>query len=143
MTRQIKANDMAALGRVTGEFRLALLAVWLGTVLLAAALLLWWPELLLKDQYSADDVIAVTAITAAIMMARNFRGPLGTILQAAGEFKALARISGYTSIVSILATLILLLAFGPITSLGGILLGELVTWYRCHRLVAQWRACHA
>lgn len=143
MTRQIKANDTPALGRVMGEFRLALLTVWLGTVLLAAALLSWWPGLLPTDHYNANDVIAVTAITAAIMLARNFRAPLGTLLQAAGAFKALAHISGATSIVSILATLILLVTLGPIASLGGILLGELVTWYRCHRLVADWRARHA
>jgi O-antigen/teichoic acid export membrane protein len=143
MTRQIKANDMLALDRVTGEFRWALLAVWLGTVVLAAVLLLWFPGLLLRDHYSADDVIAVTAITSAIMMARNFRAPLGTLLQAAGEFKTLAKISSTTSIVSILATLILLATLGPIYSLGGILLGELVTWHRCHRLVADWRARHA
>jgi O-antigen/teichoic acid export membrane protein len=143
MTRHIKAGDMPALGRVTGEFRWALLAVWLGTVLLAAVLLLWFPGLLLRDHYGARDVIVVTAISAVIMLARNFRAPLGTLLQAAGEFKALAHISSYTSLVSILATLVLLIAFGPIYSLGGILLGELVTWYRCHRLVAQWRANHA
>lgn len=143
MTRQIKAGDMSGLQRVTSEFRLALLAVWLGTVLLAAVLLLWFPDLLLRDRYGARDVIVVTAITAATMLARNFRGPLGTLLQAAGEFKILAHISSITSLVSILATLVLLLAFGPIYSLGGILLGELVTWYRCHRLVAQWQASHA
>ncbi len=143
MTRQIKADDMSALKRVTGEFRLALLAVWLGTIALAAGLLLWVPDLLLKDHYAARDVINVTAITAAIMLARNFRAPLATLLQAAGEFKALARISSITSVISILATLILLLTLGPIASLGGILLGELVTWYRCHRLVAEWRSRHA
>jgi O-antigen/teichoic acid export membrane protein len=143
MTRQIKAGDMSGLQQVTSEFRWALLAVWLGTVLLAAVLLLWFPDLLLRDRYGARDVIVVTAISAAIMMARNFRSPLGTLLQAAGEFKTLAHISGTTSLVSILATLVLLLALGPIYSLGGILLGELVTWYRCHRLVAQWRANHA
>jgi O-antigen/teichoic acid export membrane protein len=143
MTRQIKAMDMPALDRVTGEFRLALLAVWLGTVLLAAVLLLWFPDLLLRDHYRAGDVIAVTAISAVIMMARNFRAPLGTLLQAAGEFKALAKISSSTSVISILSTLILLVTLGPILSLGGILLGELATWYRCHKLVAQWRARHA
>ena len=143
MTRAIKAEDEAKLSRVTREFRLALLAVWLGTVALAAGLLLWVPDLLLKNHYAAKDVIQVTAITAAIMLARNFRAPLGTLLQAAGEFKALAKISSLTSVISILATLALLLTLGPIASLGGILLGELVTWYRCHRLVAQWRARHA
>lgn len=143
MTRAIKAEDNARLSRVTREFRFALLAVWLGTVLLAAGLLLWVPDMLLKNHYAAADVIQVTAITAGIMLARNFRGPLATLLQAAGEFKALAKISSFTSVISILATLALLLAFGPIASLGGILLGELVTWYRCHQLVAQWRARHA
>jgi peptidoglycan biosynthesis protein MviN/MurJ (putative lipid II flippase) len=143
MTRQIKAGDMPGLQKVTSEFRWALLAVWLGTVLLATVLLLWFPGLLLRDHYGARDVIVVTAISAVIMLARNFRAPLGTLLQAAGEFKALAHISSYTSLVSILATLVLLIAFGPIYSLGGILLGELVTWYRCHRLVAQWRTDHA
>lgn len=143
MTRRIKADDMPALNRVTGEFRLALLAVWLGTVALAAGLLLWVPDLLLKGHYAARDVITVTAITAAIMLARNFRAPLATLLQAAGEFKALAHISSITSVISILATLVLLLTLGPIASLGGILLGEMVTWYRCHRLVAEWRARHA
>jgi len=140
MTRAIKAEDNAKLSRVTREFRFALLAVWLGTVLLAAGLLLWVPDLLLKNHYAAQDVIQVTAITAGIMLARNFRAPLGTLLQAAGEFKALAKISSLTSVISILATLALLLTLGPIASLGGILLGELVTWYRCHQLVAQWRA---
>jgi len=143
MTRAIKAEDNARLARVTREFRFALLAVWLGTVLLAAGLLLWVPDMLLKNHYAAADVIQVTTITAGIMLARNFRGPLATLLQAAGEFKALAKISSFTSVISILATLALLLAFGPIASLGGILLGELVTWYRCHQLVAQWRARHA
>jgi O-antigen/teichoic acid export membrane protein len=143
MTRAIKAEDEAKLSRVTREFRFALLAVWLGTALLAAGLLLWAPDLLLKNRYAAKDVIEVTAITATIMLVRNFRAPLGTLLQAAGEFKALAKVSSLTSVISILATLALLLTLGPIASLGGILLGELVTWYCCHQLVAQWRARHA
>ena len=143
MTRRIKADDMISLRRVASEFRLALMAVWLGTVLLAAGMLVWFPDLLLKNHYATGDVIMVTAITVAIMLARNFRTPLATLLQAAGEFKALAKISGYTSVISILATLALLIALGPIQSLGGILLGELVTLYRCHRLATQWRARHA
>jgi O-antigen/teichoic acid export membrane protein len=143
MTRRIKAGDVSALMRVTREFRLGLMAVWLGTVLLAAVLLTWFPSLLLKDHYAARDVIIVTTITSGIMLARNFRAPLATLLQAAGEFKALAHISSTTSVISLGATLLLLVTLGPIESMGGILLGELVTWYHCHRLVAQWRARHA
>ena len=84
------------------------------------------PALLLKKGYALHDVILVTAISAAIMVVRNFRTPLAVLLQAAGEFKALAGIGTKSCAVSVLATLALLLAFGPIASLGGILLGELV-----------------
>jgi O-antigen/teichoic acid export membrane protein len=143
MTRRIKANDMSSLMRVTSEFRLGLMAVWLGTVLLAAVLLIWFPSLLLKDHYAARDVIIVTTITSGIMLARNFRAPLATLLQAAGEFKALAHIGSYTSVISLGATLVLLATLGPIESMGGILLGELVTLYRCHRLVTEWKSRHA
>jgi hypothetical protein len=142
MTRAIKAGDFARLTRAASEFRYALLTIWLGTVALAAVLLLWFPDLLLKHRYGTRDVILVTAFTAAIMLVRNFRAPLATLLQAAGEFKPLAHISSITSVISILATLALLISFGPSESLGGILLGELVTLYRCHKLVVEWRARH-
>jgi O-antigen/teichoic acid export membrane protein len=76
------------------------------------------------------------------MLVRNFRAPLATLLQAAGEFKPLAQISTVTSVISILATLALLLLFGPMASLGGILLGEVVTLYRCQKLAAAWQTGH-
>jgi hypothetical protein len=43
-----------------------------------------------------------------------------------------------SSAVSLVATLALLLAFGPIASLGGVLLGELVILACCRKLVTQW-----
>lgn len=143
MTRHLKANAPDRAARVVTEFRAALMTVWLGTILLAAGLLLWAPDILLRGHYVADDVILVAAITAAIALVRNFRAPLATFLQAAGEFKALAQISTSTSIISILGTLVLLVTLGPIASLGGIMAGELVTLYRCHRIAADWKRTHA
>jgi hypothetical protein len=142
MTRAIKAGDFSRLMRAVREFRFALLTIWLGTAVLAGVLLLWFPDLLLKHHYATHDVILVTVFTAAIMLVRNFRAPLATLLQAAGEFKPLAQISTVTSVISILATLALLLLFGPMASLGGILLGEVVTLYRCHKLAAAWQTGH-
>src|SRR6185437_8170060 len=46
MTRIAAAGDLKALVRVEREFLAALLAVWLGTVALAAGLLHWAPQLL-------------------------------------------------------------------------------------------------
>ena len=59
------------------------------------------------------------------------------LLQAAGEFKELAGIGTVSGVVSLVATLALLLTFGPIASLGGILLGELVILVA---RAAAWRA---
>ena len=143
MTRHLKAEAPERAARVVREFRAALMTVWLGTIILVAGLLLWAPDVLLRGHYVAQDVILVAAITAAIALVRNFRAPLATFLQAAGEFKALAQISTSTSIISILGTLALLVTLGPIASLGGIMAGELVTLYRCHRIAADWKRAHA
>ena len=142
MTRAIAAQDIKGLLRIQREFLAALLAVWTVTVLLAAGLLLWVPQLLLKKGYAQHDVVLVTLCTAAIMMVRNFRTPLAVKLQAAGEFKALAGIGTRSCTISVAATLILLLAFGPIASLGGIFAGELVILFAVHRLARQWMARH-
>jgi O-antigen/teichoic acid export membrane protein len=142
MARAIAANDSKGLLRIQREFLAALLAVWTATVLLAAGLLLWMPQLLLKKGYVQHDVVLVTLCTAAIMMVRNFRTPLAVKLQAAGEFKALAGIGTWSCAVSVTATLILLLTFGPIASLGGIFAGELVILAAVHRLGRQWMARH-
>ena len=143
MTRVIAARDWKGLARMLNEFRGALIAVWLGAVLLAAALLTWFPELLLKKGYAERDVVMVTIITASIMMARNFRAPLATAMQAAGEFKTLAQIGMRTSLISLAITLALLLALGPIASLGGILAGELAILYLLRRDFLRWRHAHA
>ena len=97
---------------------------------------------MLKKGYGLHDVLVVAAITALIMAVRACRAPPAVLLQAAGEFKALAGIGTKSSAISILATLALLLAFGPIASLGGVLLGELVILYHCRRLVGEWEARH-
>jgi hypothetical protein len=142
MTRAIAAKDNAKLSRMLGDFRFALLGVWLGTVALAAAILIWAPNLLLKKGYAQHDVLLVTLITGAIMLVRSFRTPPATFMQAAGAFKALAKIGTYTSVISIALTLTFLLALGPIASLCGILAGEVMILLRLRRMMADWNARH-
>jgi O-antigen/teichoic acid export membrane protein len=142
MTRAIAAGDLKKLRRTGREFFAALLAVWTGTLLLAGVLLTWFPQLLLKKGYGLHDVILVTLITAAIMMIRNFRTPPAVLLQAAGAFKALASIGTKSCIISLAATLGLLLAFGPIASLLGIMAGELMILFYVLHLSRNWVAQH-
>ncbi len=125
MLRAFAARDGKRLDRIQFEFQLALALVLLAALSLATVLLLFEPALLLKQGYGMGAAVKATLLAAAIMAVRSMRAPLGVLLQAAGEFKALARLSAWSAAVAILSTLVLLLAFGPVASLGGILLGDL------------------
>jgi O-antigen/teichoic acid export membrane protein len=142
MTRAIAAKDTAKLARTLRDFRFALVAVWLVTVLLATAILIWEPQLLLKKGYAQSDVLLVSLITATIMLVRCFRTPPATFMQAAGAFKPLVGIGVYTSVISVILTLAFLLTLGPIASLCGILAGEIVIVLKLNRMMAAWRTRH-
>jgi O-antigen/teichoic acid export membrane protein len=140
MTRQIAARDWRGLARTRREFGAGLFAMLAVTLALDAGLLIWFPGLILKKGYSLHDVSIVAAISAVIMAIRCLRAPPALLLQAMGAFKQSAAISLKTSAISVIATLILLLAFGPIASLGGVALGELAFLLYCRKLASAWEA---
>jgi hypothetical protein len=143
MTRQIAAHDWGGVERTRREFGFGLIAALLLTLALDAVLLIWFPLLVLKRGYDLHDVLIVTALCASIMMVRVLRAPQAVQLQAAGLFKQLAMIGGISCTVSLLSVLALLMAFGPIASLGGVFLGEMAILLRCHTLLRDWKADHA
>ncbi len=142
MSRSIVAGDMAALSRIQRHFTWGLAAAWLANMLVCAVLLGFFPLLVLKKGYSLHDVILVAILVSVIVAARVWRTPLAVLLQAAGQFKELAGIGTLSGALSVIATLVLLLAFGPIASLGGILLGELVLLFRLTGMTRDWRRAH-
>ena len=143
MARAIAAQDMPRLARIQRHFTFGLSAAWAGNMLLCAALLVFFPALLLKKGYALNDVIVVALISALIMAIRAWRTPLAVLLQAAGQFKELASIGTLSAAISVVATLGLLLAFGPIASLGGIILGELVILAKVWIMARDWKNAHA
>jgi hypothetical protein len=126
MTRQLVEGDYAAAERGVRDMLFATGAVWIGTLALVAALLAWWPGLLLHHEYDERSVVIVTALWATIVAVRMTRSPNALLLQAAGDFRVLAKASVHSSVVSVVATGVLLALFGPIASLGGILAGDTV-----------------
>jgi hypothetical protein len=143
MARAIAAKDMAALSRIQRHFTWGLLATWAGNMALCAALLIFFPLLILKKGYPLKDVILVALLSAVIMAVRAWRTPLAVLLQAAGQFRELAGIGTVSAAISVAATVGLLLAFGPIASLGGVLLGELVILARVWTMARNWKLAHA
>jgi len=139
MARQIAAGEISRARRVVVEFRGAASIVWAATVALAVALLLWFPDLVLKRGYDQMEALAVLGLWALIMAVRTFRTPESVFLQSAREFRALAGASVWSSLASLALTLALLLVVGPIASLAGVLIGDLVMAARISSLSRAWR----
>jgi O-antigen/teichoic acid export membrane protein len=65
------------------------------------------------------------------------------LLQAAREYRPLAKVGMWSSVASLAATLVLLLAAGPVASLGGVLIGELLMTASIFSLSRRWKLRHA
>lgn len=142
MARAISAGNFDHAFRIVKEFRTAVRAMWLVTVLLAGLVLAVFPHLVLKNGYSSHDARVVAALFAVIMLLRAIRTPESVLLQAAGVFRPLAQASVWSSITSILATLVLLFVGGPIVSLGGIIAGEFIMAANVLTLASRWKRSH-
>ncbi len=139
---RLTAGDMAGALRTIVEFRVVTFAVWFGTVALSAAILIWFPFLVIRGGFHAQSVMIGVAIWTLIVGARAVRAPEQAFLTAAGEFHPLARAGLTGSVVSLLGTAILLIAFGPVASLCGILAGETMMTMRIMGLMNAWRRAH-
>ena len=142
MAMKIGAADIEGALRNVKEFRTAAGAIWLGTLMLAGALLIWFPQILLKKGYDPHAALAVIAIWGVILAVRTLRTPEAVLLQAAGEFRVLASAGTWASVTSIVLTLALLLISGPIAALFGILAGDLVMTANIFVLMKRWRGRH-
>lgn len=138
MTRRLAAGDLKGALRVVNEFRTAAGAVLAATILLAIMLVVWFPHLLLKH-YAVADVWVVLAFWVAITALRSLRTPEAVFVMATGGYSKLARISGVSSVVALIVTAGLLIAFGPVVSLGGVLAGEVVMVAMLFPLTNTWR----
>lgn len=143
MARAMEQGDRAALTRIRRHFTCGLGMAWLANILLCILLLAFFPGLVVRQDYGMENVIAVVSICALIVAMRSLRTPQATVLQAAGRFKELAYIGAASAIVSLLATMSLLLLAGPVASLGGIVLGELVILVLCFADARGWKLAEA
>jgi len=142
MARKIAAGQANRAYTHVREFRAAASVIWICTIVLSLVVMRWFPSLIVKHGYAATDIATVVALWSAIMAVRLLRTPESVLLQAAREFRPLAGASLWSSVISLALTLALLLMFGPIASLCGILVGDLVMTARILILARQWRAQH-
>jgi putative peptidoglycan lipid II flippase len=129
--------------RAQFQFRMAGIAILAATIALAVIVLVWFPQLVIKNGYDARSIVAVVCMYAVIMAIKVSRTPDSVFLQVLGEYKALSSASVRSSFVSVIAVLALLMTVGPLWSLLGIIAGEAIGAHRVFTLMHRWRKSHA
>jgi O-antigen/teichoic acid export membrane protein len=143
MARALAQNKVTQAMRALFQFRMAGIAVLAATIVLAAVILIWFPQLIIKDGYDPHGIVAVVCMYSTIMAIKVARTPDSVFLQVLGEYKALSHASVRSSVVSVIAVLTLLLTVGPLWSLLGIIAGESVGAHWVFVLMRRWRKSHA
>jgi O-antigen/teichoic acid export membrane protein len=143
MTRRIAQGDVRGALRVVKEFRTAAGAVLAATIALSVVLVNWFPHLFLKKGYDERDVLIVLALWIAITATRVLSTPEAVLLQATGNYSALARVSAWSGATSLVVTFVLLCAVGPVASLGGVLAGEIAVVLALFPMTRAWRRQYA
>lgn len=131
---RIARGEFEAIAQARLHLRLLLLAVWIGTGVLAALVIAFAPEQYMVGKFGLNTVVIGSALWMGVALARLLHAPEGVILVAAGRFRQLAWISGWTAGVSVVTVLGFVFFQPPILSITGIILGEGAFAY------AAWRA---
>ncbi len=139
MAREMAGGSKRAVTGPVRFFRFALVLVWLGTILLSVALAMFGHGLVFPAQYRAQDIMTGGVLWLVIAGVRLMRTPESVMLQAAGQFRPLAYASVYSCGISVLAVTLFLALWGPIWSLLGVLLGEMVFAVFIWRQAWRWR----
>jgi O-antigen/teichoic acid export membrane protein len=139
MARAIAEGKLDVALRSVRHFRWAIMLVWLGTVTALAVIYLTVPKLLLPAHYDFATVVMATALWACVEVVHSWVVPDSALLQAADRFRPLAAATVQSSMVTIVAALALLVAFGPVASLCGVVLGVIVLAQRMTALKRAWR----
>ena len=139
MARQLDAGRLDGALHSLRMFRFALVTIWVGTAIAAAALMVYAPRLIFPERYSVEYLATGAALWMAVAGMRSLRTPDSVLLQAGGMFRELAYASVISSGVSVTAVVVLLVVGGPLWSIAGILIGETIYAAWIWRQAGRWR----
>jgi O-antigen/teichoic acid export membrane protein len=124
MARQIGEDRIDLARNAVRFFRGVLILLWIAVAIGIVVLLEYAPRLIFPSKYDLNFLTTSAILWMLVSAIRLLRTPDSALLQAAGAFRELAFASVWSSVISVGAVLGLLLAFGPIWSIAGILIGE-------------------
>jgi len=138
MAREVGGGRVDVAMRAVRFFRMVMAVAWLGTVSAVGVLLWFSPHAIFPARYPLGFLATGGALWMLVAGVRLMRAPESTLLQSAGEFRNLALASVISSVFSVVAVLALLLTFGVLWSIAGILIGETIYCLWIHRECRRW-----
>ncbi|MBD8066794.1 hypothetical protein IC608_15070 [Devosia sp. PTR5] len=120
-------------------FSAVLFSVWTGCAVLAAAIAVYAPGAIFPPEYARGELLLGASLWFGVTLLRNLRTPSSVLLQAAGQFRPLASASSVSCGVSIAAVAGLTFLLGPVWSIAGVALGEMVFAAMVSRQFRRWR----
>ena len=123
MARLIAAGAATELRRTTRLFLGVLLAVWLAAAALAWVIVHYFPAVAFSQGYDLGTVRLAIVLWTIVSFLILLQVPLNVMLQAGGEFRALAAATLCSSIVNVVGVALALAFFGPVWSVAAMTLG--------------------
>ena len=139
MSKALADGESARANAVRKDFLFALISVWAVVAVLTFVLLWLKPEVVAHQGYSLFDLRLAAALLTAIALIQVWQSPNSVFLQAAREFRMLSTFSVKACLFSLPLVAIAVLAFGPVYSLFGILIGQTVMAIQISRQAKAWR----
>jgi hypothetical protein len=138
MARLIAMRNWSGLLASKRIFLGALVVIWALTVVAAWALLHYNPYLLFSASYDLFFIEKAAYLWLAVAAIRLVQVPSSTVLGAAGEFRALAFASIWSSLPSVLLTAALVYALGTLWSILGVAAGAILFLVRTELTYRAW-----
>lgn len=138
MSRALNAGRFGEAVAMISPFRRSMLAVWAAATGAGVALFLLAPGLIFPADYAREELLIALLAWGLIWLLRALRAPDSALLQAGSRFRPLALASVRSGLVSVLAVLIALQIGGPLLTLAGLLIGEMVFAAGVKRLTKEW-----
>ncbi|MFT7532338.1 MAG: O-antigen/teichoic acid export membrane protein [Gammaproteobacteria bacterium] len=123
MLRDHKISDML---RAVSFFRSVIVAVWVGNLVVAFLVAIYFLDIFISPDHNSEIIKQALVFWSVIMGFRVLRNPKSALLQANGDFKALARLMIFVACLTIPLVFIFILSLGSVWSLAGVLGGELL-----------------
>jgi hypothetical protein len=140
MANQIAEGQIDSALAAAQIFRVSLCAALLVNIVAILLIFRIAPRLIFPPRYDLHTLAIAAALWIGVSAVRVLRAPEGVLMQAAGEFRALATASVLSCIGSVAGVGFLLFAAGPLWSIAGILFGELLVAIWIWKLTRRWAA---